>query len=116
MFIVSTLKQYDTCDTFLGEEILFAETNSKSFKDFTDALKYMHQQANELKNNFKTENKGVKQGKLYDELGIKIYSDAKQDKVIMRYRDVDDNEYKLIPLKKVELDNKKNKQEKDLQK
>ena len=48
MFIVSTQKQYDTCDTFLGEEILFEETNNKSFKDFADALKYMHQQANKI--------------------------------------------------------------------
>lgn len=114
MFVVSTLKQYDTCDTFLGEEILFAETNNKSFEDFTDALKYMHQQAYEIQDEFQTKNKGVKQGELYDELGVKIYSDDKQDKVIMRYRDVDNNEYKLIPLKKVELGNKKNKQEKDL--
>ena len=112
MFIVSTLKQYDTCDTFLGKEILFEETNNKSFKDFVDALKYMHQQANELQDDFQTENKGVKQGELYDELGIKIYSDDKQDKVIVRYRDTDENEYKLIPLKKVELDNDKNKQKK----
>lgn len=111
MFVVSTQKQYDTCDTFLGEEILFEETNSKSFKDFADALKYMHQQADELKDDFQTENKGVKQDELYDELGIKIYSNDKQDKVIMRYRDTNENEYKLIPLKKVELSNEKNEQE-----
>lgn len=116
MFVVSTLKQYDTCDTCLGEEILFEETNNKSFKDFTDALKYMHQQADKIQDDFQAEHKSVKQGKLYDELGIKIYSDDKQDKIIMRYRDTDENEYKLVPLKKVEFGNKKNKQEKDLQK
>lgn len=116
MFIVNTLEQYDTCDTFLGEEILFTETNNKSFKDFTDALRYMHQQADEIQDNFRNKNNGVKQGELYDELGIKIYSEDKQDKIIMRYRDTDENEYKLVPLKKVEFGNKKNKQEKDLQK